>query len=582
MKIIKYGTTFMANFCKDFLDYFECNFKTSIEYNNNSIADWILSNCGFQKASLHCCVSNYNIQALIYFINHEILFYTKNSSNYVLFHSIYDLNLIKFFVGKGCNLFKVDDDQENVLFYALRNEYSLEIIQYLVTSGVNINTTNKHEVSPLALSLKYTNISTVSFLISKSSNLNIVDNNGDTLFHYIYEPNSLQKAQLLFERGLNIHSENNKGETPIDKAYSIGNFDVVNFLISKGAKPEYSNNNMKNPLIEAVDHCLFNIVQMFVEQQIYDINSFDDDWNTPLLYSLTNNHEQIFKYLIDHNASISIKDSHNNNALHIAIKNNCSHYIIDYLINSNSIDINGINDECQTPLHIACSEGYLYAAEKLIEKGADINAFDNEVKTPIFHACYSNHPEIVKFLLSKGAKTQIFPQNNETIIHAACYNKNALPILELLSNLDIDFNSYDSDGNIPLHIASKNGDVLMIDFLLKHGCEIDADTINEETPFYVACYSGNFLNAQYLFKHGSNLKYTNKCGETPLIAACTNSDAHSLVSFLISNGLNVNEKDNACQSPLYIASQSGSLYVVKKLVEKKADIESCSTQSETQ
>ena len=110
MKIIKYGTTFMADFCKDFLDYFECNFKTSIQYNNNSIADWTLSNCGFQKASLHCCVSNYNIQALIYFINHEIPFITKDSSNYVLFHSIYDLNLIKFFVGKGCELFKIDDE----------------------------------------------------------------------------------------------------------------------------------------------------------------------------------------------------------------------------------------------------------------------------------------------------------------------------------------------------------------------------------------------------------------------------------------------------------------------------------------
>ena len=104
---------------------------------------------------------------------------------------------------------------------------------------------------------------------------------------------------------------------------------------------------------------------------------------------------------------VNKKDSIGSQAIHIAIsKDNVS--LIDKLFKLGS-DIDGKNDEGDTPLHLASGtyDDNVNLIEKLINLGANINSQNNNNDTPLHIAVRNQKIERVKFLLSKNAKQNI-------------------------------------------------------------------------------------------------------------------------------------------------------------------------------
>ena len=62
------------------------------------------------------------------------------------------------------------------------------------------------------------------------------------------------------------------------------------------------------------------------------------------------------------------------------------------------------NENYQSPLTVACQNGYLDVVEFFLDDGLDINHLDNDNKTPLFYAHTNGHHELVNLLISKGAK----------------------------------------------------------------------------------------------------------------------------------------------------------------------------------
>lgn len=56
-----------------------------------------------------------------------------------------------------------------------------------------------------------------------------------------------------------------------------------------------------------------------------------------------------------------------------------------------------------TPLIIACSEGHVKVAQKLIAAGASVNGPNTGGWTPLLYAAYYGHKEVVELLLAEGA-----------------------------------------------------------------------------------------------------------------------------------------------------------------------------------
>ena len=69
----------------------------------------------------------------------------------------------------------------------------------------------------------------------------------------------------------------------------------------------------------------------------------------------------------------------------------------------NGVNINILDEERTSPLHIACNCANIQTIEEIINQGAMINIPDIIGWTPLHIACYYNRPDVVLLLLKHGA-----------------------------------------------------------------------------------------------------------------------------------------------------------------------------------
>ena len=88
------------------------------------------------------------------------------------------------------------------------------------------------------------------------------------------------------------------------------------------------------------------------------------------------------------------------NFFYLVQRNNISG--IRYLI-IQGVNINILDEERTSPLHIACKESSIQTVEEIIFQGSMINIPDLVGWTPLHMACYYNRPDVVLLLLKSGA-----------------------------------------------------------------------------------------------------------------------------------------------------------------------------------
>merc|ERR1712034_64745 len=165
-----------------------------------------------------------------------------------------------------------------------------------------------------------------------------------------------------------INSPTENGESALSIAAKHGFSNAVQFLISKGAEKEHFTNEHHTPLSLAVSQNHFKVVQILFE-----------DWISP------NSHEQPYLHL---SPLFNVK----------------SRDIAQLLIDNDAITDGIYNDKNQSPLTVACKNGYLDVVEFFLDDGLDINHLDNGNNTPLFYALINKHHDVVNFLISKGAQ----------------------------------------------------------------------------------------------------------------------------------------------------------------------------------
>lgn len=115
---------------------------------------------------------------------------------------------------------------------------------------------------------------------------------------------------------------------------------------------------------------------------------------------------------------------------------NDSYPLVKYLI-YNGVSINRIDDEGNTPLHVAVSRKNIDLIKLLIESGADFDIQNNEGNTPLMLALDEGFDNIVLFLMKIGASVELKNKNGETPYSLAIkYKKRRIQqhIMDVLRN----------------------------------------------------------------------------------------------------------------------------------------------------
>jgi len=187
-------------------------------------------------------------------------------------------------------------------------------------------------------------------------------------------------------------------------------------------------------------------------------------------------------------------------ALHQAV-NDINEEKVHALIEK-GLDVNALDEEGKTALHIASPIGRYSLVKYLVEHGAKVHIKDKQHKTALVYAIEKNRIKVIIYL-SKIANEQEEKEEDDGLFVAA-KNGNMDFVAYELSRSDI--NRVNKDGKTALHIAAEAGQFEIVAFLLNLGADRKLLDYDGRTALNYAKLSGNKKLSELLISHNNETK----------------------------------------------------------------------------
>ena len=253
----------------------DINFKENISY----------------LTALHNASINNSKEIAQLLIHHGADINAKNcSGNTALFYSVKEISkeMVEFFIHNGINV----NIENFVTLYYLCGSRNMNIIELLVSSGININSVNKNGQTVLHEATIFSQVELASFLISHGANVNIRDNTGKTPLHLAGKSPNPFLVKLFIEHGADINAKDNEGKTVIHYASEIYITQVLQILIPNGVDINATVNNGKTALHIASERNMYKIVKYLILNGA-DITIRDKNRKMALDLAKEKNHKKI-------------------------------------------------------------------------------------------------------------------------------------------------------------------------------------------------------------------------------------------------------------------------------------------------
>jgi ankyrin repeat protein len=130
-------------------------------------------------------------------------------------------------------------------------------------------------------------------------------------------------------------------------------------------------------------------------------------------------------------------------------------------------DVNATDEKGRIPLHLAAQIGRYSIVEYLVEHGSDVHKKDDLHKTPLVYAIEKNRIKVVVYLSKVVNKTE--KKEEEDALFLSVKTGDIDKLSYNLTRRDI--NSVNKDGKTVLHMASEEGNLDIVKFLLDMGAD---------------------------------------------------------------------------------------------------------------
>ncbi|XP_059470956.1 ankyrin-3-like isoform X1 [Neocloeon triangulifer] len=308
--------------------------------------------------------------------------------------------------------------------------------------------------------------------------------------------------------------------------------------------------------------------------------------------------------LVDY-SRLGAENEYGNDALHFA----CFEGQLDdvkYLLGLNGFSVEKKGQDGRTALHFAAGKGHVTLAEFLLSKGADVNARDDECKTPLILAAFLSSTEMCRLLVDNGADLSAVNKYGDDALHVACLEGKIDNAIYFLGLNVFSVDKKGQSGRTALHHAAQNGHVAVSEILLSRGADVNICDNDNITPLIIAVRFSSREMCRFLVDNGADLSAEDNKGNDALHWACLQGKleiakylllelncfgtekkgelgrtalhhavqhAHVAVAeFLLSNGADINARDNDNCTPLIFAAIVSSTEMCRFLVDKGADL----------
>lgn len=392
-----------------------------------------------------------------------------------------------------------------------------EVMKLLIAAGADVNFQFQGETI-LSGALEKGTPDVVKLLMSSGARLSNV-----------YEAAMLGDATYINQYG-NPASLNQRygrdGKTPLIGCVKKGNMELTGLLLQKGADPNMADNARETPILIAVKAQNLNMVKLLAQYgadlryRRMQISPQQIALETPLVLAVKK--PEIFKFLAESGAAPS-------------------------------------------DLLEAAAIGDVESSKQFIDAGADAN--EGEWLTPLMAAAAGGNIEVIKLLLGSGADIGKPSRSGVTPLMMAAGKGNLAAVKELISaGADVNATSRVLAFSA-LAAAAANGHGEVVNELLNNGADVSLKSGGGFDALSASAFSGNLSMVKQLIQFGAVPGY-----ETMYRAMLDKQ--YDIVDYLLSRGMDSNEKDRNGASYLEHAVVMGDEKLIKLLLTHGADINS--------
>ena len=376
--------------------------------------------------------------------------------------------------------------------------------------------------------------------------------------------------QFLLASGFNISSKNVNKEKALLWAINKKQGNAVRLLLNRGANIEIIDDSQESVLHKAASAGDENVLRVLLYRQI-NIDAKNLAGWTALHVAAANGRGSLVRLLLKAGADPYTTTPHQKNALHLAVESkNASS--IEILLKDPNLDAR--NADGWTALQVAAAGGSANTVRALLEAGADCKATTPHGMNALDLAIESKAEQSIKVLLERVAGVELCIYGGGELIQQTMAKYGADTIVRLLIVQQAQERAELSTGATVLHVAAEKGYLAVVRLLLENDCNVGALDHLGRTALHLAARYGHRQVVELLLLRQADVSIKCKSYSTALHLSAEKGYleiTRILLAVFQSHHYDINIRDKAGQTPMFMAIVNGHTPIVKLFIERRAD-----------
>jgi ankyrin repeat protein len=508
--------------------------------------------------------------------------------------------LIEYFRTHNASIDPVDNRGGTPLYYAA-SEASADVVRQLCNAGSNVNGLDPRARPLIAAARTGENV-TVEVLLEKGADPKLPDKDGQLPIYWAAKAGSLELVELFLRTlgvaepdnmsgplmalwkaigadGVNkvlgdVRTTDKDGWTALHLAASIGHANAIKALVAAKSHVNALDRQGRSPLLLAAENGKGPSIKALLDDnsKAVDVNIKDKIYErTALSWAAYRGDTEAVGLLAQAGSDVDSLDEDGQTPLILATRNGHSDSITKLLTFKPDLNIRDAIFE-QSAVSYAAEKGHTEVVKLLIEAGCNIYSQTRERFSPLERAAQRGDPELLRLFFGLRSDGEPHPEELVRVkaiaeaLHHAC-NNDYSKTRDLILAEKRYLTSTDEDGRTVLSWTVERGSEKTVKFLLDNGAKPDATDSNNRTPLSWAAERGSQGTVELLLASGVKPDAKDSNSRTPLSWAA-GSGSQATVKLLLANGVKPDAKDSNSRTPLSWAAGSGSEETVELLLEK--------------